>query len=66
MSKVIQITLPDLSKKRQSDVLSAMKGQNIECSIEGNKLTFKVADDTPDSFVCMMGVMIGVNMCKVF
>ena len=66
MSRTIQITLPDISEKRQDYVLTALKEHEIDASIEGNKLTFAVANEAPDSLVCMLGVMIGVNMCKMF
>lgn len=66
MARTIQITLPDISEKRQNYVLEALKEHEIDASIEGNKLTFAVANEAADSLVCMVGVMIGVNMCKMF
>lgn len=66
MAKNISISLPTLSIKRKNDVIEALKSQNITAEIVEEKLNFQLNDDESDNAMVLIGIMIGVNMCKIF
>ena len=64
MAKPFNLEMPLISDDQALNVIEVLKKNNIECTFTDKTLRFEMPDDTTDNTICIIGVMIGVNLCR--
>jgi hypothetical protein len=65
--KSINVAIPEsTTEKRVNGVIKALESYSANIKYDGKYLTFDVDKDTTDEHICQIGMLIGVNLCKMF